>query len=65
MRTFVQLAAIALAVMVLGAGSLQARPPMILLNGGGIVQKLSFPPLVGQFLIPNKLVNRSPESCSP
>ena len=38
MRTFVQLAAIALAVMVLGAGSLQARPPEILLNGGGIVQ---------------------------
>lgn len=38
MRTFVQLAAIALAIMVLGAGSLQARPPMILLNGGGIVQ---------------------------
>jgi hypothetical protein len=26
---------------------------------------MSFPPLVGQFLIPNKLVNRSSEICSP
>ena len=27
--------------------------------------RVSFPPLVGQFLTPDKLVNRSPEICSP
>ena len=55
---------------VMADGSPQVTPVWCDLDGSYIridtaKGRVSFPPLVGQFLTSNKLVNRSPEICAP